>query len=95
LRDPISKVPDTKRAGGVAQAVGPEFKPWYCKKKKKREREREGRGDYGTKNKDRTVTLPSSAVDLEDHISSFLYLSPKQIYRSQYSLSKLLSLAEP
>jgi hypothetical protein len=23
------------RAGGVAQVVGPEFKPQYCKKKKK------------------------------------------------------------
>jgi hypothetical protein len=50
LRDPISKVPDTKRAGGVAQAVGPEFKPWYCKKKKK-ERERE-RGQRGLWNKE-------------------------------------------
>jgi hypothetical protein len=35
LRDPISKIPNTKRAGGVAQGVGPEFKPWYHKKKKK------------------------------------------------------------
>jgi hypothetical protein len=35
LRDPISKKPFTKRAGGVAQDVGPEFKPQYCKKKKK------------------------------------------------------------
>jgi hypothetical protein len=26
----------TKRAGGVAQGVGPEFKPQYCKKKKKK-----------------------------------------------------------
>jgi hypothetical protein len=24
-----------KRAGGVAQGVGPEFKPQYCKKRKK------------------------------------------------------------
>jgi hypothetical protein len=30
LRDPILKIPNTKRAGGVAQGVGPEFKPWYC-----------------------------------------------------------------
>jgi hypothetical protein len=29
LRDPISKIPNTKRAGGVAQGVGPEFKPRY------------------------------------------------------------------
>jgi hypothetical protein len=31
----ISKIPNTKRAGGVAQAVGPMFKPWYRRKKKK------------------------------------------------------------
>jgi hypothetical protein len=35
-RDPISKVPNTERAGGVAQGVSPEFKPQYCKKKKKK-----------------------------------------------------------
>jgi hypothetical protein len=27
LRDPIWKIPITKRAGGVAQGEGPEFKP--------------------------------------------------------------------
>jgi hypothetical protein len=32
--DPISKIPNTRRAGGVAQGVGPEFKPQYHKKKK-------------------------------------------------------------
>jgi hypothetical protein len=26
-RDPISKIPNTKRAGGVAQGVDPKFKP--------------------------------------------------------------------
>jgi hypothetical protein len=38
LRDPISKRPNTqkKRADAVAQGVGPEFKPQYCKKKKKK-----------------------------------------------------------
>jgi hypothetical protein len=35
------KNPLEKRAGGVAQSVGPEFKPQYHKKKKKKERERE------------------------------------------------------
>jgi hypothetical protein len=30
LKKPFTK----KRAGGVAQGVGPEFKPQYCKKKK-------------------------------------------------------------
>jgi hypothetical protein len=25
----------------VAQGVGPQFKPWYCKKRKERERENE------------------------------------------------------
>jgi hypothetical protein len=34
--DPISKIPITKRAGGVAQGKGPEFKLQYCKKKKKK-----------------------------------------------------------
>jgi hypothetical protein len=34
-RDPISKIPNTKRAGGVAQDVGPKFKPQYCKRKKR------------------------------------------------------------
>jgi hypothetical protein len=32
--DPILKIPNTKRTGEVAQSVGPEFKPWYRKKKK-------------------------------------------------------------
>jgi hypothetical protein len=32
-RDPILKNPSQKRAGGVAQGVGPEFKPQYCKNK--------------------------------------------------------------
>jgi hypothetical protein len=36
-QDPISKIPNTKGAGGVAQGVGPEFKPQYLKKKKKKE----------------------------------------------------------
>jgi hypothetical protein len=31
--DPISKMPNTKRASGVAEGVGPEFKPWHYKKK--------------------------------------------------------------
>jgi hypothetical protein len=42
LQDPISKTKQTnkkhplqKRAGGVAQGVGPDFKTQYCKKKKK------------------------------------------------------------
>jgi hypothetical protein len=30
------KNPSLKGAGGVAQGVGPEFKPWYHKKKKKK-----------------------------------------------------------
>jgi hypothetical protein len=34
-RDPISKIPNTKMAGGVVQGVGPEFKPQNCQKKKK------------------------------------------------------------
>jgi hypothetical protein len=34
-QDPILKIPITKRAGGVAQGEGHEFKPHYSKKKKK------------------------------------------------------------
>jgi hypothetical protein len=33
------KKPSPKRAGGVAQGVGPAFKPHYCKEKKKDEDE--------------------------------------------------------
>jgi hypothetical protein len=36
-RDPrpyLEKKQSQERAGGVAQGVGPEFKPQYCKKKK-------------------------------------------------------------
>jgi hypothetical protein len=32
--DPILKNPSQKRAGGVTQDVGPEFKPQYCEKKR-------------------------------------------------------------
>jgi hypothetical protein len=30
-QDPILENPSQKRAGGMAQGVGPEFKPHYCK----------------------------------------------------------------
>jgi hypothetical protein len=33
----LGKNPSHKRAGGVVQGVGPEFKPKYHKKKKKRQ----------------------------------------------------------
>jgi hypothetical protein len=36
LERPISKTSITKRAGGVAQGIGPELKPQYSKKKKKK-----------------------------------------------------------
>jgi hypothetical protein len=35
LRDPTQK-----QAGGLAQDIGPEFKPQYAKKKKKKKKER-------------------------------------------------------
>jgi hypothetical protein len=46
LRDPTSKkIHHKKRAGGVAQGIGPEFKPQYQKKKgKKQKRERKRAG---------------------------------------------------
>jgi hypothetical protein len=34
LQEPISKISITKKAGGVAQGEGPEFKPQYNIKKK-------------------------------------------------------------
>jgi hypothetical protein len=30
--DPISKIYNTKKAGGMAQGVDPEYNPQYCKK---------------------------------------------------------------
>jgi hypothetical protein len=41
--DPISKnkKPSQNRDVGVAQGVGPEFKPQNCKKKRKKEKEKE------------------------------------------------------
>jgi hypothetical protein len=35
------KNPSQKRAGGVSQGKGPEFKPQYHKKKKKKKRKKE------------------------------------------------------
>jgi hypothetical protein len=37
MRSYLEKDPSQKRAGGVAQGVGSEFKPQYCKKKKRAE----------------------------------------------------------
>jgi hypothetical protein len=34
LQDPILKNPSQERGDRVAQGIGPEFKPQYCKKKK-------------------------------------------------------------
>jgi hypothetical protein len=34
VRPYLEKNPSQKRAGGVAQGVGPEFKSQYCKKRK-------------------------------------------------------------
>jgi hypothetical protein len=36
MRSYLKKNPSQKRAGGVAQGIGPEFKPQYCAKKKKK-----------------------------------------------------------
>jgi hypothetical protein len=38
----MSKIPNAKRAGGVAQGVGPEFKPQYCKNNKNERKKKEG-----------------------------------------------------
>jgi hypothetical protein len=36
----LEKTHHKKRAGGVAQGVGPELKPQYCKKKKKEKKDK-------------------------------------------------------
>jgi hypothetical protein len=42
LETPIwKKYHHKKRAGGVAQGIGPEFKPQYCQKKKKKRKKLE------------------------------------------------------
>jgi hypothetical protein len=38
VRPYLEKNPSQKRAGGVAQGAGPEFKPQYHKKKKKKKK---------------------------------------------------------
>jgi hypothetical protein len=38
VRPYLTKTYHKKRAGGVAQGVGPEFKPQYLKKKKKKKK---------------------------------------------------------
>jgi hypothetical protein len=40
------KTPITKRAGGVAQGEGPEFKPQYHKKKKKKREAQKRQGHF-------------------------------------------------
>jgi hypothetical protein len=40
MRPYLSKLPNIKTAGGVAQGVGSEFKPQYCKKRKEKKTER-------------------------------------------------------
>jgi hypothetical protein len=41
FQDPILKNSSQKRAGRVAQDVGPEFKPQYTTKKKKKKKRKE------------------------------------------------------
>jgi hypothetical protein len=40
-RDPVLKNPSQKRAGGVAQGEGPEFKPQYCKTKQNKTKQKQ------------------------------------------------------
>jgi hypothetical protein len=47
LQDPISKKKSQKRASGVAQGGGPEFKPQYRKKKKKKKKKELKLNDSG------------------------------------------------
>jgi hypothetical protein len=41
------KIPYTKRAGGVDQGVGSEFKPWYCKKEKTKQNKKKTKEKRG------------------------------------------------
>jgi hypothetical protein len=41
MRLHLEKNPSQKRAGGVTQGVGPEFKPQYCKKKTKKNKKKQ------------------------------------------------------
>jgi hypothetical protein len=43
MRPYLKKNPSQERAGGVAQGVGPDFKP-QCHQQKKKEKRKEGRG---------------------------------------------------
>jgi hypothetical protein len=47
-RDPIWKNPSLKRTGGVAQGIGPEFKPSTAKKKKKKKKDKKRKRDIGS-----------------------------------------------
>jgi hypothetical protein len=57
-RDSISKKKTFTKASGVAQGVGPQFKPQYCKRKGRKEKEggREGgRKEEGGKDSKETM----------------------------------------
>jgi hypothetical protein len=47
-QDPSSKKHNTKRTGGVAQGLGPEFKPQYRKKKKKKGKKKKRKPNFET-----------------------------------------------
>jgi hypothetical protein len=64
-RDPILKNPITKRAGGVAQGVRPEFKPQDGKKKKK------------ARFRKTNMRCPLSSVDSRPYMYGLLYAYPK------------------
>jgi hypothetical protein len=64
LRDSISKISITKKAGGVAQSVGPEFKPQYPSPRKKKFAKREKRGEKGRKKEGRKEILMNFCVHM-------------------------------
>jgi hypothetical protein len=47
----LKKILHKKRAGGVAQCAGPEFKPEYCQKKKEKKKKQEIKKEVESKAK--------------------------------------------
>jgi hypothetical protein len=51
-----------KSSGGVAQGIGPEFKPQFCTKKKKKEKKRKQKSLYGIWNLNSLKNLEVSSI---------------------------------
>jgi uncharacterized protein YdcH (DUF465 family) len=63
--DPLLKKPFTKRAGGVAQAVGPEFKSQYHKKKKRNSEYCQVTDNFNCLNKNISISIQKNQAECE------------------------------